>query len=172
MFKSSFGLISTKFVKPVEDLSSKPKQRSKSLNLSVHDKVKVKQPNRCLSSCEINNKNSESIALLSLLPIPKLKLVKPQKNLPKRHSLQSFESNTESTLTRSILCSPNPTDQSLDRLPCSASLIDLFLLVFRYKDACEKLIDLCIPSDYVKLNHKFFQAKFNCLNNIHQVGLS
>lgn len=55
------------------------------------------------------------------------------------------------------------------RFSSSSSLIDLFTLVFRYKDACQSLIEIVIPNEWLKHNQKFFQAKFNCINNMFQV---
>lgn len=55
------------------------------------------------------------------------------------------------------------------KFSCSSSLIDLCTLIFRYRDACQSLIEMIIPVEWLKHNQKFFQAKFNCVNNMFQV---
>ncbi len=59
--------------------------------------------------------------------------------------------------------------ESLKSYSCSSSIIDMLLLLLRFKNTCEMLLDLIIPNETSKQNVKFFQAKFNCLNNVYQV---
>lgn len=65
---------------------------------------------------------------------------------------------------KAVVASSNPIKYS-----CSSSLIDLCVLIFRYRDACHSLIEMIIPVEWQRHNQKFFQAKFNCLNKMFQV---
>lgn len=91
----------------------------------------------------------------------------------KRDSINSIESNTSSTTVTSKFDNSNAILGVLvkpEKFLCSSSYVDLCLLIFRYKDVCQHLIDMVIPLGSVKKNQKFFQAKFNCLNNMFQVN--
>lgn len=146
------------------------RSRSKSLNTSPV-KMKKNYPKRSFSLESIDKTRQDLKFLFLIRATQHTNKGNFSKNREiKRSSLQSIETNTCSTFQRSALGSPNfDSDILLDRLPCSSSLIDMLVLLFRYNDLCGQLIDLCIPMNYFKLNQKFFQAKFNCLNNLYQV---
>ncbi len=97
----------------------------------------------------ISNTNQDNLSSTSTL----LSLF-PASSLPKLN--QMFHAN-------------NYNNKLCTRFPCSSSLVDLIILIFRYKDICEKLIDLFIPNLINDNNNRIFQIKFNCLNNIYQV---
>ncbi|CAF1020320.1 unnamed protein product [Brachionus calyciflorus] len=112
-----------------------------------------------------DRQRSKSLIPARTTPIPKL--IKYKFSID---SSQSIESNTWSTLTKSIL-SLTLSNRSLlnkDRLPCSNSLIDLCILLFRYQNTCEQLLDLCMPLIYVKIQKNLFQSRFNSFNNMFQ----
>ena len=77
--------------------------------------------------------------------------------------------STLSAQTSSLICKNQIND--LNRLPCSTSVIDLLILISRYKISCEKLIKLILPINTLKLNEnlKLIQPNLNCLNIIYQV---
>ncbi len=95
----------------------------------------------------IANSNKDNLSSTSTL----LSLF-PANNLPKMNRM--LNSNN------SQVCS---------RFPCSISLVDLITLIFRYKDICEKLIELFIPNLINDHSNRIFQIKFNCFNNMYQV---
>ena len=88
-------------------------------------------------------------------------------NVYKKDSLVSC-SNTNTSLSLSLFRT-HVKDEDAERLPCSNSLVDLLINMLRYKEISENLIDLLMPTELVKDNLKFFQAKFTCINNIYQV---
>lgn len=81
---------------------------------------------------------------------------------------QSIESNTSTLSPRSsIVLSESYLE--IDKLPCSASFIDLLILILRYKRICQELIDLIIPRKTFIEVEKLIRLKFNCINNCFQV---
>lgn len=60
---------------------------------------------------------------------------------------------------------------SMIRYPCSISLFNLIILIFRLKDASSSLTDFIIPTAIEKLNIKFFQAKFHNILNVYKVSI-
>jgi len=54
-----------------------------------------------------------------------------------------------------------------NRFPCSISLIDLSILLFRFKSSCENLLQLIIPQDFLD-NGKLLQYKISLHNTIYQ----
>ncbi len=122
-------------------------KRMSSSNASVNSEM--------INNDSITNNNNDNLSSTSTL----LSLF-PASSLPKLNQMFNSNSNNSSTNTNK-LCS---------RFPCSTSLIDLIILIFRYKDICEKLIELFIPNLINDQNNRIFQIKFNCLNNIYQVS--
>lgn len=81
-------------------------------------------------------------------------------------STNTVTSKTNRSLSNlEVVLTSNPI-----KFSCSSSLVDLCTLIFRYRDACQSLIEMIIPVEWLKYNQKFFQAKFNCLNNMFQVS--
>lgn len=61
------------------------------------------------------------------------------------------------------------TDTKFDQFPCSISLIDLLIMILRYKNSCEEIIELIIPNPLANQNMKLFQFKINLYNSFYQV---
>lgn len=81
-------------------------------------------------------------------------------------STNTLTSKTNQSISNlEVVLTSNPI-----KFSCSSSLVDLCTLIFRYRDACQSLIEMIIPVEWLKHNQKFFQAKFNCLNNMFQVS--
>ena len=109
---------------------------------------------------------------------------KQQKNgINNKHNKNGQLNRTNSTdsneSTNTLTSKTNQSISNLDevvltsnpiKFSCSSSLVDLCTMIFRYRDACQSLIEMIIPVEWLKHNQKFFQAKFNCLNNMFQVS--
>jgi hypothetical protein len=74
------------------------------------------------------------------------------------------------TFLDSALSGTQQASFDFDRLVCSLSIIDMFVIIFRYENTCENLVDLLIPS--VLQNAKLFQVKLSCLNYTYQVDFT
>jgi hypothetical protein len=73
-------------------------------------------------------------------------------------SSPSYATSTTSTLI------------SQEKYLCSTSIVDLLIILMRYKDSCEQLIDLIAPANLLEHSNKFFQSRFNCYNNLYSVS--
>ncbi len=98
-------------------------------------------------------------------------------NFPKifikpRGLLNSSTTSTASTTTTSRMklnTEIAKTKLSMLRFPCSLSLYDLLILVFRLKDTCCNLVKFLIPPGIEKINSKFFEAKFQTVLCVYRV---
>lgn len=61
------------------------------------------------------------------------------------------------------------TNLSMLRFPCSLSLYDFMILIFRLKDTCLNLIKFLIPNEIQKMNLKLFEGKFQTVLCVYKV---
>ena len=77
---------------------------------------------------------------------------------------------TNSTIGIKINHRISKTNLSMLRFPCSVSLYDLTILIFRLKDTCTNLIKFLIPVGIEKMSSKFFEAKFETFMCAYKVN--
>jgi hypothetical protein len=100
------------------------------------------------------------------------------KKLPNESINSSTTTITPRSLSSAAPSSPSYANSSATNVPvfqknymCSTSIIDILIIMMRYKETCEQLIDLVAPSNLLEHNNKFFQSRFNCYNNLYSVSL-
>lgn len=148
--------------------------RSKSLDYSAYTKpVMIKYSSlNDLKKSKLEQAGNKIYFKQRLQPTKILTQLKPNENFNTnqifkgRDSLVSSESNFSTLLAVPAIFSQS---KEANRFPCSISIMDLIITILRYKETSETLIDLLIPSALTRENLKFFQAKFNCINNYYQV---
>ncbi len=101
------------------------------------------------------------------------------KNLPKGENfLQRIHSSTttsysptrtNSTIGMNINSGISKPSLSTLRFPCSLSLYDFTILIFRLKDTCTNLVKFLIPVGIERMNSKFFEAKFEAFLCVYKV---
>ena len=175
-------------------INSRRLTKSKSLNDLNSKKKATRTPQRCMSvrnfkeatSKAKNNENKSDLMKNHFdFQLTKIDLQFKISSYVKNIETKNFNSKISKYLVHKkdsiVSCSNTNTSinslslfrshvKEADKFPCSNSLIDLLITILRFKEATETIIDLLIPSELVKENLKFFQAKFTCINNIYQVG--
>lgn len=139
----------------------------------IHTRPKRKSNN---ANSKENEEESNDESNSSVLSSPNKKDSRKFPSHRSKNRDHSVES-TASTNTLTSLNARNGLDDSVltsspcnpNKFSCSSSFIDLCTLIFRYKDVCHSLVEMVISNDFLKHNHRFFQAKFNCINNMFQV---
>jgi hypothetical protein len=101
------------------------------------------------------------------------------KNIPKGENfLQRIHSSTttsssptgtNSTIGMNINSGISKPNLSMLRFPCSLSLYDFTILIFRLKDTCTNLVKFLIPVGIERMNSKFFEAKFESFLCVYKV---
>lgn len=84
----------------------------------------------------------------------------------KRYSRDSYFASSSSP--SSPIGIPTLFSTNLEQFPCSSSFIDLFTLICRYKDICEKLVLLIIPDLLANENSIFFIHRLKVYNSFYQ----
>jgi len=76
----------------------------------------------------------------------------------------TFESNNQISLPSFFGAS------DLKKFPCSSSLVDMMILICRYKDTCENLLNLIIKDSLAIQNSNFFLHRLKIFNAFYQVS--
>lgn len=161
--------------------------RSKSLDLGQSSKeVKVRRANSVSNTSNSSTMTLEAFKKFlavetkpTVLPVASSRpeIIKTVFNDKPRDSIQSVDSTISATFSTVSSAStfvakmkasqPVSSSLSAQAFPCSTSIVDLLVLMFRYKETCEQMINLIIPSDMIKHNQTFLQAKFSSLNGMY-----
>lgn len=93
-------------------------------------------------------------------------------NVENNQGSSTFTEQTASSSTYSFVSQNMPIfsgEIKFDQFPCSASLIDLLILISRFKSSSEHLIELVIAKSLSNTNAKFFQLKLSLFYILYQV---
>lgn len=145
------------------------------------DKKEVKRRANSLESIQLPNSQAKTIEsnIQNILFIGKMKKFNANLELMYRNMKEKKLSNQLNNQKSYLASSRGSVSSSLSRLfsqlnqnfhfPCSHSLIDLVILIFRFKDTSFDLINFIIPTAFEKNNVKFLEAKSQNIFFIYKV---